>query len=162
MKYKSFAVVSLCSALTVAYAMPMHVPGTPMMPPPHATFDHDGDGAITQRELTHQHTQEFLNADGDHDGILSKKEFEIVFEKRIQRQRVRAFQRLDVDGDGLLSDTEFNAPVQAMLSHVDSNHDGVVDYSDRQHRPLRPGHPLKHARHRHGFPPPHHFAHPRF
>lgn len=106
-----------------------------------ATYDSDGDGAVTQAEFDAVRQAGFAERDADGDGAISPKEYAMEFEARLtasdpaQRERemeqtYSRFDTLDDDADGAMSPAEFADSGAYMFTTLDSDENGVVDEAD--------------------------------
>lgn len=91
-----------------------------------AAFDTDGDGKLSEAELTAGMAALVTKYDANNDGSLSLAEFEDLFAELTRPMTVRAFQRLDSDGDGQISAAEQARAMQMMGRHLP----GTADQPD--------------------------------
>jgi Ca2+-binding EF-hand superfamily protein len=101
------------------------------MRPAFEEIDSDGDGRITQAEMTEQMQARFDGADADGDGALSREELITRMTARhaekIGQRADRMIERTDADGDGQLSMQELQDGRQgAMMARMDRDGDGAV------------------------------------
>ena len=80
---------------------------------PLESYDVDGNGIITQQEITTRKAERFAAADADGDGALSPEEL-IALEDAIRQEvrlarAARGVERMDDNGDGLLQAEELEA-----------------------------------------------------
>ncbi|WP_176556119.1 EF-hand domain-containing protein [Rubellimicrobium rubrum] len=80
---------------------------------PLESYDVDGNGVITQQEITTRKAERFAAADADGDGALSPEEL-IALEDAIREEvrlarAARGVERMDDNGDGLLQAEELEA-----------------------------------------------------
>ncbi len=81
-----------------------------------STIDADGNGEITQAEITAFEAAQFAEADTDNDGLLSKEEIQAQLTAISDDRRAdRAERRID-----------------RMISHLDTNEDGSISLEERQ------------------------------
>ncbi len=81
-----------------------------------STFDADGNGEITQAEVTAAAASRFANADSDGNGLLSKEEILAQMQART---------------NGNASD-RFERRIDRMISHLDANDDGSISLEEQQ------------------------------
>lgn len=81
-----------------------------------STIDADGNGEITQAEITVFQTAQFAEADTDNNGLLSKEEIQAQLAARSDNAREgRSERRID-----------------RMISHLDTDEDGSLSFQERQ------------------------------
>lgn len=87
------------------------------MPPPSAMAGMHGEGGapgtITRPHVEAAVAKHFAMLDADHDGAVTRAEFDAArasMWQRMQEHRARAFDRLDANKDGVLSRDEFDTP----------------------------------------------------
>ncbi|MGB0671773.1 MAG: EF-hand domain-containing protein [Rhodospirillales bacterium] len=96
------------------------------------SYDADGDGDVTAKELEDGRAADLKTFDADKNGSLTIQEFEGLFAKHIRTNMVRAFQRLDRDGDGQVSKGEQDRALSFMVNRMDRDGDGVLErFEDR-------------------------------
>jgi EF hand len=95
-------------------------------------YDANRDGALSQEEIDTNRSQWHGEFDKDKTGDLTLAEFETLWLKARRETMVREFQEFDRDGDGKLTLDEYKAPLNAMVSRLDSNGDGLVNKDDRR------------------------------
>lgn len=83
-----------------------------------AGFDSDGDGEISEQELTDGLAALVERHDADGDGTLSLDEFATLHAEIIRPMTVRAFQFLDRDGDGQINAEERQKAEQMLNRRV--------------------------------------------
>lgn len=83
-----------------------HMGGKMMMGMLTTPFDADGDGVVTQDEMTAGLAALVEKHDADGDGALSLDEFAALYAEVTRPIAVRAFQFVDADGDGQISPDE--------------------------------------------------------
>jgi hypothetical protein len=96
-----------------------------------ARLDADGNGTITQAELTAAKTRQFAFADTNQDGSLSQAELSSLQSRMDQAKLTltRMSQRLDADQDGTLTLTEFTGQ-NPILSLLDTDGDGSLSRAE--------------------------------
>lgn len=92
--------------------------GGPMKAEFLAAFDANGDGVVTQAELTQGIEAMKVQYDANGDGSLSLEEFSGLYAELTRPMTVRAFQRVDRDGDGQISAEEQAAAIAAFASRL--------------------------------------------
>jgi EF hand len=97
-------------------------------------YDANRDGALSQEEVDTNRTQWHGEFDKDKSADLSLSEFEALWLKARHEMMVREFQEFDRDGDGKLTLDEYKAPLNAMVSRLDRNGDGLINKDDRFRR----------------------------
>jgi hypothetical protein len=97
-------------------------------------YDANRDGALSQDEIDTNRTQWHGEFDKDKSGDLSLAEFEALWLKARREMMVREYQEFDRDGDGKLTLDEYRAPLNAMVSRLDRNGDGLINKDDRFRR----------------------------
>jgi Ca2+-binding EF-hand superfamily protein len=97
-------------------------------------YDANRDGALSQEEIDTNRTQWHGEFDKDKSGDLALAEFEALWLKARREMMVREFQEFDRDGDGKLTLDEYKAPLNAMVSRLDRNGDGLINRDDRLRR----------------------------
>lgn len=163
----------LISALAVAgstAAKPVvsaQTPATPMAAPPtramlierlngsFKSVDANGDGVLSQAELTAAEVQEqknrlaaarsrmeaaFDKLDSNHDGTLTKSEFLAAAPQASSNSPDGAalLTQLDRNKDSKLSIDEYSAPILSRFDRLDINHDGALSPAERQaHLPAK-------------------------
>ncbi len=98
-----------------------------------AVLDTDGDGKLTQAEITEEMQERLVTFDGDGDGQLSLDEFELLWLDFHRTRMVDRFQHLDEDGDGIVTEAEYMAPMANIVERMDRDGDGMLSPSDRRH-----------------------------
>ncbi len=107
-----------------------------------STIDADGNGEITQAEVTAFETSRFAEADTNSDGLLSQDEILASFEARSGRelgdrasQRIeRMITRLDANEDGSVSLEEQQASERArrIFDRLDSDDSGTISQAEAE------------------------------
>ncbi|MEM7170703.1 MAG: hypothetical protein AAF530_11070 [Pseudomonadota bacterium] len=99
-----------------------------------AIFDQDGDGKLTQVEITEELESRLTSFDSNGDGQLSLEEFELLWLDFHRSRMVDRFQDLDEDGNAVVTEGEFMAPLANIVERFDRDGDGALSRSDRKHR----------------------------
>eukprot|EP00746_Dinoflagellata_sp_MGD_P014931 gnl/MRDRNA2_/MRDRNA2_132973_c0_seq1.p1 gnl/MRDRNA2_/MRDRNA2_132973_c0~~gnl/MRDRNA2_/MRDRNA2_132973_c0_seq1.p1 ORF type:complete len:520 (+),score=95.34 gnl/MRDRNA2_/MRDRNA2_132973_c0_seq1:85-1644(+) len=119
------------------------------------SLDQDGDGSISHKELLNcvdslglgkEEVDELMSIDSDGSGLIDYTEFlaALIDRQTYQRRDVAwaAFRTFDLDGDGVITLQELQqvmnqgdsllctAKVQSLISEVDENADGVIDFEE--------------------------------
>ncbi len=110
-------------------------------------MDKNGDKVISQQEFDANFEDRFKAADANHDGKVTRKEFEKFVEaqrkRREEEMRNRMFERLDTNHDGVISAEESKANGDELFKRLDRNGDGKLDQNDRMrdrhHERMGPG-----------------------
>ncbi|MEM6887063.1 MAG: calcium-binding protein [Pseudomonadota bacterium] len=91
-------------------------------------LDTNGDGQITQQEMSATRDARFSDVDTDGDGLLSLEELEAQGAARAKTRAERMMERLDANADGALSSDELAARDRGgkMFERADSNGDGAI------------------------------------
>ncbi len=118
----------------IAVALPMAVTAAP-----HGsridfeTLDADGNGEITQAELTAQAEARFAEADTNGDGNLSVEELtaraEGKSQERMERRIAKMIERRDANGDGVLSAEEMRpdeSRAERRFDKLDADDNGSI------------------------------------
>ena len=106
-----------------------------------ATYDSDGDGAVTRAEFDSGRAEGFAQRDADGNGLIDPKEYAVEFEARLtttskaerdaqMQQTHERFVVLDDDKDGAMSPAEFADSGAYMFETLDTNANGTVDAAD--------------------------------
>ncbi len=103
-----------------------------------ATFqelDADGDGQVTQAEITAHRNQKFTAADADGDGQLSVQEMQAAAQTKATERVNKMFEKHDANADGFLSEDELPKPRRAskMFERIDADGNGSIseqEYAD--------------------------------
>ena len=134
--------ISRLSTLVIAAVglVPVTLAGTAGAAPPPSplenflerfeTLDRNGDGRITDHEITQERTRWFADSDSDGNGVLSADEFKRAMERRRDEMFKRRLARMDADGDGRVTQEEFAKARWGMFARVDKNGDGALTRSE--------------------------------
>jgi Ca2+-binding EF-hand superfamily protein len=110
-------------------------------------FDLNQDGSITGDEVQAVLTERFTGADTDGDGLLTQDEMSIAHEQLRQEHAAQRFAELDTDKSGLVSVEEFQAAMpsvggrhgnraERMFSRLDENNDGSLSEAEMSNPPV--------------------------
>jgi Ca2+-binding EF-hand superfamily protein len=91
-----------------------------------ARYDTDKDGIVTLDEVRQRVKLAFDKADGDHDGKLTKAEYDAARPKASPAKREKTFNKLDANHDGAVTLDEIEAKTTHRFAKFDLNHDGKV------------------------------------
>jgi EF hand len=102
-----------------------------------ATMDADGDGKVTQDEITAHRAAMFAAADSNGDGSLSADELaarELArFTETLPDRSARMLERRDANGDGSLSVDEMGeGPMEDHFARIDSDDDGAISTAEAE------------------------------
>ena len=96
-------------------------------------------GPISRAQVTAAIKQRFASLDTDHDGAVSRAEFDAYRQKARPEQGggfvhigEHWFERSDADGDGRVTLSEALARPMQLFDMADTNHDGVVSVDERK------------------------------
>ena len=89
-------------------------------------FDANGDGTITEQEVSDKLTATLSDNDGNGNGSLDLAEFEAIWLEQTRFKMVDVFQRLDEDGSGEITEAELAEKQVALMDRVDRNDDGQI------------------------------------
>ncbi len=99
--------------------------------------DLNGDGKITQQEISQHRAAKFAAQDTDGDGYLSRAEISAAVLERVQKnmdKRLnRMFDRRDTDGDGMISLAELAGGrdrAAKLFERLDTDGDGAISAVD--------------------------------
>lgn len=99
-----------------------------------AELDVDGDGEITDADLTAAREARFADLDTDGNGSVSRDEFIASASTRAGERAGEMFDRLDADGDGALSEdvlaSRDRGPGPRMLQRLDADGSGGVSEAE--------------------------------
>lgn len=100
-------------------------------------IDANGDGQITQDEITAHAAARFAAADTDGDGALSADELvaqrEAQRAERMQKAAERMLERRDTNGDGRLTADEMGPrDGDRLFSRLDANEDGAISKEEME------------------------------
>lgn len=137
------AILAGTAAPGIAQGMGMgmdHAMGGEGMRPSFEQLDADGDGKVTQAELTSHAQARFEAADSDGDGKLSRAELDARMAARQAAMRTRMIAWRDADGDGSLSMSEIGGgPGEMMFEQADRDGDGAVSRAEFEKMKQRHG-----------------------
>ena len=120
-------------ALGIAIALPMVAVAAP-----HGsridfeTLDADGNGEVTQAEITAQAEARFAEADTNGDGNLSAEELtaraDAKSQERMERRIAKMIERRDANGDGVLSADEMRPDAEraGRFDKLDADDNGSI------------------------------------
>lgn len=99
------------------------------------TIDANGDGAVTQEEMSAHDAARFAMADADGDGFLTANE---MLKVRGGKRAEKMLKKFDKDGNGELDESELEAAAEhrggkraaKMMEHLDANGDGKLALSE--------------------------------
>jgi Ca2+-binding EF-hand superfamily protein len=114
-------------------------------------FDTNQDGSITGDEVQAVLTERFTVADTDGDGLLTQDEMSIAHEQLRKEEAAKRFAELDTDGNGLVSLEEFQATMpsfsgkrgggaERMFSRLDQDGDGSLSEAEMSSGPFADKH----------------------
>lgn len=105
-----------------------------------AAIDADGDGKITQAEITAYRAAQTAGIDTDGDGLISAEELAAMHiraaTERANAHAARMIEQLDTDGDGKLSAAELVSRPMAggmparMFERLDTDKDGAISEAE--------------------------------
>ncbi len=101
-----------------------------------ATVDADGDGKITEAEMTAWRAAQAKALDADGDGFVNAEELAAMqmktMETRVKDRAAQMVARMDTDGDGKLSAAELaSRPVPTgLIDRLDTDNDGAVSQAE--------------------------------
>ncbi|MHA7877144.1 EF-hand domain-containing protein [Roseivivax sp.] len=92
------------------------------------TLDTDGNGSLSQAELSARAEARFAEADTDGDGLLTAEEMQAAREARRAARESRMIERLDSNGDGALSFAELTdrRDPARLFERLDTDGDGAL------------------------------------
>jgi Ca2+-binding EF-hand superfamily protein len=103
-----------------------------------ASADADHDGKVSRAEFDVAAKNRFTAADANGDGTLSQQEMadspRVL--QRNQRMAEAVLHKMDANGDGKISRDEYLAAAKQRFAKLDRNGDGVLTRDDRGHRRL--------------------------
>lgn len=129
--------LSLCvAALLGIGAAAAHDHGPRADPARLEAVDLDGDGQVSRDEAIAARDEAFAKADGDGDGAVTQAEMSAFHaahrEARRARMADRMFARADTDGDGVLSIDEFGARSLERFDQADTDGNGMLSEAERE------------------------------
>ncbi len=101
------------------------------------TYDINGDGKVTEAEITGDQKRFFDTLDVNGDGKLTMFELKRRPRALCLFLTTSLFDILDANGDGTLSAKEIQGPSQRWFRRFDTNRNGVLEYSEVPSRPQR-------------------------
>lgn len=97
-------------------------------------MDSNGDGKITQAEITASKTRNFHAMDTNNDGAVSSDEMLNhainKMKERMQERMGKRFAKIDKDSNGTISADEFGGRTSKMMEHLDTNKDGAISMQE--------------------------------
>jgi len=124
MKYLSLAAVGAAALLAVPAAAQLGLGGADA-------------GPVTRAELKAKLDAKFAQADANHDGVLTREEWDAARAEKRAARKEKAFDRLDADRSGSISRSEWDAPRPDRASAPDAEAGGTP--------PPPPGHGRRHG-----------------
>lgn len=123
-----FIPIVIVSALAVTALPSFAADGGSRAPISFEALDVDGNGEITQAEMSQYRMARLAEADTNGDGMLSIAEIEARGAERAKTRAERMMQRLDADNDGLLSSEELSTQSgrARMFDRIDADGSGSV------------------------------------
>ena len=97
----------------------------------YANHDENGDGLLTEDEVSARAWDRLAGADTDEDGV-SREELDAYMDAQRAARFDAAFARLDSDESGGLTADEVSERRWARISEADSNGDGAVTKEELQ------------------------------
>lgn len=104
--------------------------------PDFSTLDIDGNGELTQEELSNAAAARFATIDTDGNGSLSKAELEAQASERAAKRADRMIERLDANEDGELSAEEMadgrkrGRDLGRMFERIDADDSGTITQAE--------------------------------
>jgi Ca2+-binding EF-hand superfamily protein len=102
-------------------------------------MDKDRDGTVSKEEFTAYMDAQFDKADPDHDGVLDRKEMELlrknlgIAESASNSSGAKLWlTSMDKDGDGTVSKQEFTAYMGDQFDKADADHDSTLDRNEME------------------------------
>ena len=83
-------------------------------------------GGVTLEAFLHHRSHRFQSLDANHDGQVTRAEFDAKSAGRDPARTEASFHRFDTNGDGVITRAEWDAAEAARFARIDANHDGVV------------------------------------
>lgn len=121
-------VLATCAGMVLVTPAFANTDGAGKGPHDFSTLDADGNGQITQEEMTAHGAARFTRIDTDGDGFLSAAELEAAGSERAKKRSARMLKHLDADGDGQLSQAEMEKRGRGgkMFSRIDADGSGGI------------------------------------
>ncbi len=89
-------------------------------------MDRDGDGRVTELELSEFRTRRFAEFDANSDAVIDRGEFIVGVQAQAGQRAERRFDGMDTDGDGRLTDEEWGVRATRRFARLDTDGDGAV------------------------------------
>ncbi|MFK7870853.1 MAG: EF-hand domain-containing protein [Roseobacter sp.] len=123
-----FIPLLIVSALAVTATQSFAAEGGQRAPVSFEMLDVDGNGQITQAEMSQHRMARLSEADANGDGMLSVAEIAARGTERAKTRADRMMQRLDANSDGLLSSEELSqhSGRSRMFDRIDADGSGSV------------------------------------
>ncbi|HEY0105016.1 MAG TPA: EF-hand domain-containing protein [Rhizomicrobium sp.] len=100
-----------------------------------ASFDSDGDGKVTRRELEAGLRQRFWQADANRDNRLDPDEVAAANQRMIDLSHSDAIPLIDWNHDGTVDFDEFASGLRSLFDDLDANGDDQVTADEFRHAP---------------------------
>lgn len=101
-------------------------------------FDTNKDGVVTQDEFEAAMKTRFNRMDSDHNGSVSREEFQNYLQQRRLEHKQAWLKQMDSNGDGQVSKDEYLAYQTQMavtrFARLDINHDGILSADELDRR----------------------------
>ncbi|WP_171209741.1 MULTISPECIES: EF-hand domain-containing protein [unclassified Ruegeria] len=142
MKTARFISAIVVSAVAITGTSALAKGGRDKTPPTFQELDANGDGEISEAEVTAYGQQRFSTADADGDGQLSVEEMLASAQARASDRVTKMFEKYDADEDGFLSQEELPKPRRGakMFERIDADGNGTIseqEYADAQDKMQR-------------------------
>ncbi|WP_171096989.1 EF-hand domain-containing protein [Ruegeria sp. HKCCD7255] len=137
MKTVGFISAIVVTAIAVTGSSALAKGGRDRALPTFQELDANGDGVISEAEVTAFGQQRFGAADTDGDGQLSLEELQASAQARASERASKMFDKHDVNQDGFLSTDELPKPRRGakMFERIDADGNGTIseqEYADAQ------------------------------